>query len=135
MIHAADSAKLGPDPTQLKQIRAFLSTSLVSAWSALAIDPRILAVNAKSKDDKEKFAHQKVDQYLRDLLNQKAQYVDVTEPVEAALRSKYDWSINDDAVARALVEAAKIRLKTDSTKTAGQPPSVVPVPNKDTTKK
>ncbi|MFN2604058.1 MAG: peptidylprolyl isomerase [Gemmatimonadaceae bacterium] len=136
VIHAADSAKLGPDPAQLKQIRSFLSTSLVSAWSALAIDPRILAVNAKSKGDQEKFAHQKVDQYLRDLLAQKAQYVDVTEPVEAALRAKYDWNINDDAVARSLVEAAKIRLKTDSTKTAGQPPSVVPVPKpKDTTKK
>jgi uncharacterized lipoprotein NlpE involved in copper resistance len=135
VIHAADSAKLGPDPAQLKQIRSFLSTSLVSAWSSLTIDPRILAVNAKSNSDKDKFAHQKVDQYVRDLLAQKAQYVDVTEPVEAALRAKYDWSINDDAVARALVEAAKIRLKTDSTKTAGQPPSVVPVPKKDTTRK
>ena len=135
VIHAADSAKLGPDPAQLKQIRSFLSTSLVSAWSSLAIDPRILAVNAKSKSDKDKFAHQKMDQYIRDLLSQKAQYVDVTEPVEAALRAKYDWSINDDAVDRALVEAAKVRLKTDSTKTAGQPPSVVPVPKKDTTRK
>jgi hypothetical protein len=136
VIHSADSAKLGPDKTELTQIRSFLSTSLVSAWSALGIDPRALAANAKSKGDKEKFAHQKVDQYLRDLLTQKARYVDVTEPVEAALRAKYDWSVNDDAVARALVEAAKIRLKTDSTKTAGQPQSVVPVPKKnDTTKK
>ena len=135
VLHSADSAKLGPDKQQLTQIRAFLSTSLVSAWSALTIDPRILAVNAKSKSDKEKFAHQKIDQYVRDLMNQKAQYVDVTQPVEYALRAKYDWNINSDAVARALVEAAKVRLKTDSTKTAGQPQSVVPVPNKDTTKK
>jgi parvulin-like peptidyl-prolyl isomerase len=135
VLHSADSAKLGPDKNQLTQIRAFLSTQLVSAWSALMIDPRMLAANAKSKSDQEKFAHQKVDQYLRDLMNQKAQYVDVTEPVEAALRAKYDWSNNDDAVARALVEAAKIRLKTDSTKAAGQPQSVVPVPNRDTTKK
>jgi hypothetical protein len=136
VIHAADSAKVGPDKTELANIRAFLSTSLVTAWSALAIDPRILAVSAKSKSDRAKLAHQKVDQYVKDLLNQKAQYVDVTQPVEFALRQKYDWSINSDAVARALVEAAKVRLHADSTKTAGQPRSVVPVPKaQDTTKK
>jgi hypothetical protein len=128
VIHAADSAKVGPDEGELRQIRSFLSTSLVTAWSALTIDPRILAVSAKTKDERAKLAHQKVEQYVKDLLNQKAQYVDVTQPVEVALRQKYDWDINSDAVARALVEAAKVRLKTDSTKTAGQPPSVVPVP-------
>ncbi|HEY3258092.1 MAG TPA: peptidylprolyl isomerase [Gemmatimonadaceae bacterium] len=135
VIHAADSAKVGPSKMQLTQIRAFLSTSLITAWSALEIDPRILAVNAKSKADRAKFAHQKVDQHIRDLLAQKAQYVDVTSPVQAALREKYDWSINSDAVARALVEAAKVRLHADSTKTAGQPASVVPVPKRDTTKR
>jgi parvulin-like peptidyl-prolyl isomerase len=128
VIHAADSAKVGPDEGELKQIRSFLSTSLVTAWSALTIDPRILSVSAKTKDERAKLAHQKVEQYVKDLLVQKAQYVDVTQPVEFALRQKYDWDINSDAVARALVEAAKVRLKTDSTKTAGQPPSVVPVP-------
>ena len=133
VIHAADSAKVGPSKMQLTQIRAFLSTSLVTAWSALEIDPRILAINGKSKADRAKFAHQKVDQHIRDLLAQKAQYVDVTSPVQAALREKYDWSINSDAVARALVEAAKVRLHADSAKTAGQPRSVVPVPKKDTT--
>jgi hypothetical protein len=136
VIHAADSAKVGPDKTETANIRAFLSSSLVTAWSALAIDPRILAVSAKSKSDRAKLAHQKVEEYVKNLLNQKAQYVDVTQPVEFALRKKYDWNINSDAVSRALVEAAKVRLRTDSTKTAGQPPSVVPVPKqKDTTKK
>jgi len=93
-------------------------------------------VSAKSKSDRAKLAHQKVEEYVKNLLNQKAQYVDVTQPVEFALRQKYDWDINTDAVARSLVEAAKVRLRTDSTKTAGQPPSVVPVPKQqDTTKK
>jgi hypothetical protein len=135
VIHAADSAKVGPTKMQLTQIRSFLSTSLVTAWSGLEIDPRILAVQAKSKSDRAKLAHQRVDQRIRDLLAQKAQYVDVTMPVQAALREKYDWNINSDAVARALVEAAKVRLHADSTKTARQPPSVVPLPKTDTTKR
>jgi hypothetical protein len=135
VIHAADSAKLGPDSTQLKQIRALFTSSLTTAWAALGIDPGDLAKTAKSERDREKLAHQRVEAYIKNLLLQKAQYVDVTEPVQFALREKYDNSINADAVGRALVEAAQIRLKADSSKTAGQPPSVVPVPKKDTVKR
>jgi hypothetical protein len=134
VIHAADSAKLGPDSTQLKQIRALFTSSLAGAWTALGLDPRELAKTAKSEGDREKIAHQRVDAYVKNLLLQRAQYVDVTEPVQFALRQKYDNSINSDAVSRALIEAAQVRLKADSSKTAGQPPSVVPVPKKDTSK-
>lgn len=134
VLHAADSAKIGPDAAQLKQIRSLLTSSLVVAWNALNIDPRELAPAGKTKDARETVAHRRVDQYLKDLLAQKVQYVDVTEPVEYALRDKYDDEINRDGISRALLEAAKVRLKTDSAKTAGQPPSVVPVPNLDTTK-
>jgi hypothetical protein len=132
VVHAADSAKIGPDSSQLKQIRSLITSSLVNAWSALGIDPRMLAVSAKTKADREKLAHQRVDQVMKDLLAQKAQYVDVTQPVQAALREKYDYEINSDGVNRALLEAAKVRLHADSTKTSRQPPSVVPVPKKDT---
>lgn len=136
VIHAADSAKLGPDSTQMKQIRALFTSSLTSAWTALGIDPRELAKAAKSERDREKMAHQRVDAYIKNILLQRAQYVDVTEPVQFAMREKYDNTINPEAVARSLVEAATIRLKADSSKTAGQPSSVVPVPKKtDTTKR
>jgi len=135
VIHAADSAKLGPDSTQLKQIRALFTSSLLQAWTALGIDPRDLAKAAKSERDREKLAHQRVDAYIKNLLLQRTQYVDVTEPVQFALREKYDNSINAEAVGRALIEAARVRLKADSSKTAGQPPSVVPVPKKDTVKR
>lgn len=134
VIHAADSAKLGPDSTQLQQIRALFKSSLLQAWTALGIDPRDLAKSAKSEGDREKLAHQRVDAYVKNLLLQRTQYVDVTEPVQFALREKYDNTINADAVSRALIEAAQVRLKADSSKTAGQPPSVVPVPKKDTAK-
>ena len=135
VIHAADSAKLGPDSTQLKQIRALFSSSLTAAWTALGIDPRDLAKTAKSEGDREKLAHQRVDTYIKNLLLQRTQYVDVTEPVQSVLREKYDNNINSEAVSRALIEAATIRLKADSSKTAGQPQSVVPVPKKDTVKR
>jgi len=134
VVHAADSAKLGPDSAQMVQIRALFTNSLVTAWTALGVDPKTLATAAKSKSDREKLAHQKVETYVKNLLTQKAQYVDVTQPVEYALREKYDWDIKSDGINRALLQAATVRLHADSSKTAGQPPTVVPVPKKDTVK-
>jgi parvulin-like peptidyl-prolyl cis-trans isomerase-like protein len=134
VLHSADSAHVGPTAEELKQIRAYAKTALVNAWKQLNIDPSSLAT-AKSKEDKEKIAEDRMDNYVRDLMAQKAVYVDLTAPVQHMLRKKYDWSIKTDAVDRSLVEAAKVRLNTDTTKKAGQPSSVVPVPNRDTTKK
>jgi PPIC-type PPIASE domain len=134
VVHAADSAKLGPDSAQMVQIRALFTNSLVTAWTTLGVDPKTLAVAAKSKSNREKLAHQRVEEYVKNLLAQKAQYVDVTQPVEYTLREKYDWDINSDAMNRALLQAATVRLHADSSKAAGQPPTVVPVPKKDTVK-
>jgi PPIC-type PPIASE domain len=135
VVHAADSAKMGPDSAQLAQIRALFTSSLIIAWNALAVDPKTLATAAKSKSDREKLAHQKVEEYVKNLLAEKAQYVDVTQPVEYALREKYGYDINADGVSRALLQAATVRLHADSAKAAGQPSTVVPVPKKDTVKR
>ncbi len=135
VIHTADSAKMGPDSSQLAQIRALFTNSLITAWTALGVDPRTLVTAAKSKSDREKLAHQKVEEYVKNLLAQKAQYVDVTQPVEWALREKYDYDIKVEGVNRALLQTATVRLKADSVKTAQQPPTAVPVPKKDTAKR
>jgi len=133
VVHAADSAKLGPDSTELAQIRNMFTNSLVSAWTALGVDPKNLSTAAKSKSDREKLAGQRTDEYVRNLMVQKAQYVDVTEPVQSALREKYGYDINGEALGRALIDASQMRLKSDSAKTAGQPPTALPLPNQDTT--
>lgn len=135
VVHAADSAKMGPDSAQLTQIRALFTNSLITAWTALGVDPKTLATAAKSKSDRKKLAHQKVEEYVKNLLAQKAQYVDATQPVEYALREKYDYDIKADGVNRALLQAATVRLHADSAKAAGRPPTVVPVPKKDTVKR
>jgi hypothetical protein len=135
VIHAADSAKLGPDTAQTKQVRNLFLESLTHAWTALGIDPASLTAAAKSKADREALASQRVEEYIGKLLKQQAQYVDVTAPVENALRDKYDYTIKPESLDQVLLEAAKVRLATDSTGSSQQPPSVVPVPNTDTTKK
>jgi peptidyl-prolyl cis-trans isomerase D len=135
VLHSADSAKLGPDAQQLTEVRKLFTTSLTNAWTALNLDPKNLAAAAKSKGERAKLAAQRVEEYMTKLLAQQAQYVDVTQPVQNVLREKYDYTINPETLDQVLLEAAKIRLASDSTTKAGQPNSVVPVPNKDTTKK
>jgi parvulin-like peptidyl-prolyl isomerase len=134
VLHAADSAKLGPTPQQLADTRKMFLTSVTTAWTALNVDPKSLEAAAKSKADREKLAAQRIEDYITKLLSQQAQYVDVTQPVQNVLREKYDYKVNLESLDQVLLEAAKVRLATDSTK-VGQPPSVVPMPNTDTTKK
>ena len=135
VLHAADSAKLGPTQQQLDETRKMFLTTVTNAWTALNVDPKSLIAAAKSKSEREKLASQRVEDYITKLLQQQAQYVDVTQPVQNVLRDKYDYTINPETLDQVLLEAAKVRLATDSTGKAGQPPSVVPMPNSDTTKK
>ncbi len=135
VLHSADSAKLGPDAAQLADVRKMFTQAVTNAWNALNVDPKALEAAAKSKSDRAKLAAQRVEDYINKLLQQQAQYVDVTQPVQNVLREKYDYTINPETLDAVLLEAAKVRLATDSTSKGGQPSSVVPVPNADTTKK
>ncbi len=129
VLHSADSAKIGPDAAQLAQIRGLFKSSLTNAWTALNLDPKNLEAAAKSKGDRAKLAATRVDDYINKLMAQQAQYVDVTQPVQNVIRRKYDYTIKPEGIDKVLLEAAKIRLASDSTTKAGQPNSVVPLPN------
>jgi hypothetical protein len=135
VLHSADSAKMGPDTAEIREVRRVFNASLVSAWSALNLDPVKLDSAGKSKGDRMKVAAQRVEEYIGKLLAQQAPYVDIPQPVQNVLRDKYDYTINEETVSQVLLEAAKVRLASDSTTKATQPGSVVPVPNQDTTKK
>lgn len=135
VLHAADSAKIGPTPQELDQTRKMFTSTLTSAWTALNVDPKSLASAAKSKSERAKLASQRVEDYVTRLLQQQAQFVDVTLPVQNALRDKYDFTINPETLDQVLLEGAKVRLATDSTSKATQPPTAVPMPNADTTRK
>ena len=135
VLRAADSAKIGPDTAELAQVRRAFKGALANAWTSLNVDPVKLDSAAKSKGEKMKLAAQRIEEYVTKLLAQQAPYVDVSQPIQNVLREKYDYKINPAAISQVLLEAAKVRLATDSTTKAAQPGSVVPVPNQDTTKK
>ena len=135
VLHAADSAKIGPDSAEMAEVRRGFKAALTNAWTSLNLEPAKLNSAAKSKGEKLKLAAQRVEDYVGKLLSQQAPYVDVSLPVQKVLRDKYGYKINEETIDQVLLDAAKVRLASDSTTKAAQPGSVVPVPNQDTAKK
>lgn len=135
VLRAADSAKIGPDTAELREVRRAFKGALSNAWTSLNVEPAKLDSAGKSKSEKLKVAAQRVEEYIGKLLSQQAPYVDVSLPVQNVLREKYGYRINAETLDQVLLDAAKVRLASDSTTKAAQPGSVVPVPNQDTTKK
>ena len=128
VLKEADSAKVTVDTATMNRMRSQFGQAVVGSWQALGIDPKSLADSAKSGSDREKLAAARVESYLDRLLAQKAQFVEVPMPVEAMLREKYDYKLNDAGIDRALERATRIRAVADSTRAAQQPPSAVPMP-------
>jgi hypothetical protein len=135
VLRAADSAKIGPDTAEMREVRRAFKGALSNAWTSLNVEPAKLDSAGKSKSEKLKVAAQRIEEYIGKLLSQQAPYVDVSLPVQNVLREKYGYKINAETISQVLLDAAKVRLASDSTTKGAQPGSVVPVPNQDTTKK
>ena len=128
MLKAADSAKIELDSTEKANIRQLFSGSVVASFSGLNITPASLADSGKSVSAREKIAAGRIEAYMNLLLANKAQFVDVSEPVSSALRAKYEARVVPAGIERAVAEAQKSAAKADSAKAKNMPQSAVPAP-------
>ncbi|MGI8508462.1 MAG: peptidylprolyl isomerase [Gemmatimonadaceae bacterium] len=128
VVHAADSAKLGPTPAEINQMHAGFVQARDAAWSALGVDPKSLADSAKSEAERVRFAATRIGSYMDKLVMGQAQFVQVPEPVSHVLREKMEASINQAGIDRAVERAVKQHAATDSARSASQPPTAVPMP-------
>ncbi|HEY0969980.1 MAG TPA: peptidylprolyl isomerase [Gemmatimonadales bacterium] len=128
LLSQADSAKVTVDSTQQQEIHRAFVAAITSAWSGIGVRPAALADSAKTKAERERLAAERVNRYFEALLRNEAPVVQVPGPVEAALRDKYEYDVNDAGIERALELAARVRARADSTRAAKQPPTAVPVP-------
>jgi parvulin-like peptidyl-prolyl isomerase len=127
VLKQADSAKIAIDPAEIAQLHASFVNAVKQAWGQLGIAPASLQDSAKSESDREKLAAKRIDAYFDKLVQEQAPFVAVPTPVANVLRSKYSYSFNDSGIDRAVEQAAKIRNSADSARTAGQPPTAVPM--------
>jgi len=128
VLHAADSAKIAPDSASLANIRNAFYGQVAGAMSELKVSPFFLKDSAKTSSERERLAASRIDAYFDLLLAEKAQFVNVPEPVATALRNKYESRVVAAGIERALERATKIRQVADSTRAAQQPASAVPMP-------
>ena len=128
LLKMADSAKITLDSTETSNLRRAYEGAIGNIWNGLGVAPTQLADSGKSASDRQRVAATRVDGYLDRLVQQRAQFVDVPTPIEAAVRAKGDYTLNDAAVDKALERAARIRTSADSSRAASQPPTAVPIP-------
>jgi parvulin-like peptidyl-prolyl isomerase len=118
VLHAADSAKITLDTTDVKGIRGAFSAAYMGALDGLNLSPAKLADSAKTTAEKERLAASRVEAYLEALIGQKARFVDVAEPVAIALRTKYEARVVTAGIDRAVTAAVALKAKADSAKKA-----------------
>ena len=128
LLKKADSAKITLDSNETINLRRAYVSAIGNIWSGLGVAPAQLTDSAKNESDRQHLAAARVDGYLDRLVQQRAQFVDVPTPIEAGVRAKGDYSLNDGAIDKALERAARVRASADSARSASQPPTAVPLP-------
>jgi hypothetical protein len=128
MLKAADSAKIELDSTEKANVKQIFTSSVWNSYNGLNITPAALADSGKSVSAREKIAAARVEAFMDALLANKAQFVDVSEPVSRALRSKFEARVVPAGIDRAVDEAKKATAKVDSANAKNMPQSAVPAP-------
>jgi hypothetical protein len=128
MLLAADSAKITLDSSEKANMHTVFVGSVWNSYNGLGITPASLLDSGKSVSAREKIAAARIEKFMDALLANKAQFVDVSEPVSRALRAKFDSRIVSAGIDRAVTEAQKAVAKADSAKAKNMPQSAVPDP-------
>jgi parvulin-like peptidyl-prolyl isomerase len=127
VLKQADSAKVQVDTAQLAQLHSNFIAAVRNAWAQLGVAPASLSDSAKTEGDREKLAATRINEYFTRMVQEQAPFVAVPTPLSNVLRTKYKYAFNDAGFDRAVQEAARIRSSADSARTAGQPPTAVPL--------
>ncbi|HKO16819.1 MAG TPA: peptidylprolyl isomerase [Gemmatimonadaceae bacterium] len=128
MLQKADSAHIKVDTTEQAQLYQQFGQFVQRVQQELGIDPKSLSDSAKTKPERERLAANRVESYLDRILAGQAQPVPVPQPIASVLQDKYESSVNQAGLDRAVERAQKIRTVADSTRAANQPKSAVPLP-------
>jgi hypothetical protein len=116
MQRAADSAKVTVDTNEVNNLYLNFKNAVMQAWSGLGVDPAKLADSAKAGGDKGKIASSRVEAFFDKLVKNEVPYVDVPYPMSRALQHKYDFSVSDAGLDKAVDLAKAVRASADSSK-------------------
>lgn len=127
VLRKADSAKVQLDTADLNQLHNRFGQLVAEAWDQLGVSPAQLADSAKSTSQAERVAAEHVDSYLDRLMTNQVRFVPVPPPLQTVLRQKYDWSVNQAGIERAVERAKKERAVADSARAKNRPATEIPM--------
>jgi hypothetical protein len=128
LLRRADSAKVQIPEQDRAGMYTEVGSLVTNVWNALGVDPKSLADSAKSTAEKERLAASRVDGYLDRMMAGQAQPLSPPPALKKILDAKYEASINQAGIDRALERATRVRASADSAKAASQPKSAIPLP-------
>ncbi len=128
LLSRADSAKVQVPQPDKDNMYTQVGQLVTNIWQALGVDPKALADSAKSTPEKERLAASRADAYLDKMLAGQAQPISPPLPLRKMLDAKYEASVNSAGLDRALERAQRVRSSADSSRTANQPKSEIPMP-------
>lgn len=128
MLKAADSAKITLDSTDKANLHQVFVSAVWNAYGGLGIQPASLADSGKTLAAREKIAGARIDKFMDALLANRAQFVDVAEPVSLALHRKFEARVMPAGIDRAVTAAQKLVASADSAAAKNMPQSAVPAP-------
>ncbi|HXT14880.1 MAG TPA: peptidylprolyl isomerase [Gemmatimonadaceae bacterium] len=128
MLKRADSAHFDVSPEEKANMYQSFNQMVTTVWQQLGVDPKQLADSAKSTAEKERLAASRVDAYLDRMMAGQAQVLNAPAPLKKLLDAKYEASVNQAGIDRAVVAAGRVRASADSARAANQPKSQIPIP-------
>jgi hypothetical protein len=128
LLGRAETAKVQIPEQDRTAMYNEVGSLVTNVWNALGVDPKMLADSAKSTSEKERLAASRVDGYLDRMMAGQAQALSAPPALKKILDTKYEASVNQAGIDRALERATRVRASADSAKAASQPKSAIPMP-------
>lgn len=128
LLRRADSAKVGLNPEEIKNLHRDFAQVIVMSWQGIGIDPKGLRDSAKTPDERERLAASRVEAFMDRIMAGQVQPLPIPAPLQIVLMDKFDAKVNLAAIDKVVERAAKLRAAGDSARAAQTPRSSVPLP-------
>ena len=127
-LREADSSGVQPTDSEWADIRTEYDSTLAVLQHELNLNGAMLHDSATTDEGRSRLAMARVNDYFDRVVTGQAQFLPVPPLLTQVLREKADWSIDADAVQRAVERATALRASADSLRPPGGGARMQPAP-------
>jgi parvulin-like peptidyl-prolyl cis-trans isomerase-like protein len=127
-LREADSSGVQPTDSEWADIREEYDSTLVVLQHELKLNRAMLHDSVTTDEGRSRLAMARVNDYFDRVVTGQAQFLPIPPLLTQVLREKADWSIDADAVQRAVERATALRASADSLRPSGGGAQMQPAP-------